>query len=188
MKAFLTLLIAMLLTTSVFAQDTTKILVPRNILTKEQIASTTERTTVERIGQYVGLGKEIGTAVKEGLNATVDVAERAADTKPGRFTMWMIAYKVVGHDAIRIVVGAFIWIVALSVIVTSYFRTAVARRVKVGDKWWTAEDKKTPKQHELEWEVINNDYTADLRKWGHVGVAMLFTIACGMIMFLNSRP
>lgn len=98
------------------AQTTTpvseKIVVDVSDLTPEQIATLKEkerlRTLEEKIehyGKWVGMGEEIGIAVKEALMAVVDVSEKFGETKVGQFTLAMVAWKVVGQDILRVILG-----------------------------------------------------------------------------------
>lgn len=62
------------------------------------------------VSQFLGIGKEIGEATKEGLNAVVDVAEKFGSTKVGTFVMVMIAWKIVAKDILGIVLGIPVFI------------------------------------------------------------------------------
>lgn len=55
--------------------------------------------------KWIGLGREIGTATREGLNAVVETAEKFGTTKVGTFVMVMIAWKIMAKDIIGIVLG-----------------------------------------------------------------------------------
>jgi hypothetical protein len=55
--------------------------------------------------KWIGLGREIGAATREGLNAVVETAEKFGTTKVGTFVMVMIAWKIMAKDVIGIVLG-----------------------------------------------------------------------------------
>ena len=55
--------------------------------------------------QWIGVGREIGVATREGLNAVVDTAEKFGSTKVGTFVMVMIAWKIMAKDVLGIVLG-----------------------------------------------------------------------------------
>lgn len=81
---------------------------PKSQLTTEQIKAFEQaelQNKLEHYGNWVGVGGEIGTAINEGLNSVVDVADKFGNTDVGKFTMYLIAWKVVGKDIIRILLG-----------------------------------------------------------------------------------
>lgn len=85
---------------------------------------------VAAYGQWVGIGREVGVAVDEGLTAVTKHATEIADTKIGKITMFIIAYKVIGKDIIRITVGIIIWLLLTIMFVISYFRNAMDRKMR----------------------------------------------------------
>jgi len=109
--------------------DNTKILIDKNMLTPEQIASASASNKVSEVGKWVGLGKEIGTAMDAGLTAVTSHAEQLADTKVGKFTMFLIAYKVIGKDIIQFIVGVPITIAWLWYWCIIYKRKCVPRQI-----------------------------------------------------------
>lgn len=87
---------------------------PTSYMTPEQLAKYEADIRVAELqkkldiyGNWVGVGGEVGTAVREGLNAVVDVADKFGKTDVGRFTMILVAWKVIGKDIMRIVLGFF---------------------------------------------------------------------------------
>ena len=64
--------------------------------------------TLETYGEWAGMGKEIGVAVREGLTAVKDVAVDFSKTEVGHFTMALIAWKVVGEDITGLFVGLLV--------------------------------------------------------------------------------
>lgn len=60
--------------------------------------------------KWVGVGREIGQATREGLGAVVDTADKFGQTKVGTFVMVMIAWKVLAMDVLRIALGVPIMI------------------------------------------------------------------------------
>lgn len=57
---------------------------------------------IETYGRWVGIGKELGTAVNESMSALTIQADKFAQTDVGKFTMFMVAYKVLGNDVIAL--------------------------------------------------------------------------------------
>lgn len=77
---------------------------------KARLSSVAQR--IEAYGKWVGIGKEIGAAVNDSLSAVTTQADNFAKTGVGKFTMFLVAYKVLGKDLIGMVVGIpllFVW-------------------------------------------------------------------------------
>ena len=106
-------------------------------------------------GKWVGIGKEVGVAVNESLGALTSTADDFSKTNVGKFTMVLVAYKVLGTDMIQLIFGVM-WvclIVFLSLFV--HYKYGKDKRLLVSKKY-NSETKK----YEKEWEVVEgvNDY------------------------------
>ncbi len=115
-----------------------KIVVNKSDLTASQILKIESdariaelQKKVDTYGKWVGVGGEIGTAIKEGLNAVVDVSDKFGKTDVGKFTMVMIAWKVIGKDAVRIVLGLLLIIVATIFVSYAYRKNFTTRKIMV---------------------------------------------------------
>jgi len=89
---------------------------------------------LQTYGNWVGVGGEVGTAIKEGLTAVVDVADQFGKTDVGKFTMYMVAWKVIGKDIVRIVLGLIFIAIFTWLLIYSFKRTCIERRVLVENK------------------------------------------------------
>jgi hypothetical protein len=80
---------------------------PPDIVTKisekAQIEAITEK--VKRYGAWVGIGHEIGVAVHDGLEAVTTETAKFADTVPGKVTIAVIVWKVIGRELLGIILG-----------------------------------------------------------------------------------
>jgi hypothetical protein len=123
---------------------------------------------IDTYGKWVGVGGEIGTAVKEGLTAVVDVADKFGKTDVGHFTMVMIAWKVVGRDVVKIVLGLFFFIVLTLVIIKVYRRVVIARSVLVENPGFL----KYPKKY----EVVKSELDSEGTVWMTVILLLVFLI------------
>lgn len=94
------------------------------------------KSKLETYGNWVGVGGEIGTAVKEGLTAVVDVADKFGSTKVGKFTMIMIAYKIMGRDFIRIIIGLLFFTVFVIFLFNYHKKNFTTRRIAIEDNGW----------------------------------------------------
>lgn len=90
---------------------------PTTYMTAEQLAKYTSDMKIadlekklETYGNWVGVGGEVGNAIEEGLTAVVDVADKFTGTDVGKFTMVLVAWKVIGKDLVRILLGLFFFV------------------------------------------------------------------------------
>lgn len=126
---------------------------------------------IETYAEWAGKGKEIGTAVSEGLNAVKDVTLELAESDVGKVTIWLIVWKVAGKDFVQIIVGLIVFIVSSWVIISSYRRT-FKRKVLVKGGW------RQPK----EWETVHR---AD-HYWPYPNAAAAVHWAIWLIMICAS--
>lgn len=140
MKKVLLLLMSLVLTFGVFAQTTQKVTVNKSDLTPDQLAKIESKVQmdemkdkVEQYGEWVGIGGEVGVAIKEGLSAVVDVADKFGSTKVGEFTMLMVGWKVMGKDLIKIILG-LLFITIFSILTFKFYKdTFYIKKFKVKD-------------------------------------------------------
>ena len=72
-------------------------------LIKEQVQEAVK--VLPKANEWAGIGKEVGIAVNEGLSAVTDQAQKFSETRPGKLTMVIIAWKVIGKDFTGLVLG-----------------------------------------------------------------------------------
>ena len=108
----LSIFVLMLIAIPTQAQTTKQVGDPTTYMTAEQLAKYQSDMKIadlekrlETYGNWVGVGGEVGNAIEEGLNAVVDVADKFTGTDVGKFTLVMVAWKVMGKDIIRIFLG-----------------------------------------------------------------------------------
>lgn len=142
---FVTMFTLAMCSSSMYAQvsQQQKITVNTSDLTPDQLAKIKAEQELaviskkmEQYGNWVGIGGEIGQAIKDGLYAVKDVAVEFGGTSVGKFTMYLIAWKVMGKDIVRIFLGLIFILVATIVIWKSYKLNFCARRIKVKDNGW----------------------------------------------------
>lgn len=129
-----------------------KITIKTSDLTADQLAKIRAEQEVEELekkvatyGKWVGVGGEVGTAVKEGLTAVVDVADKFGKTDVGKFTLTMVAWKVMGRDIVRIVLGFIFIVFATWFIFYSFRTTCIERKVLVNNPGFL----KYPKEYQI---------------------------------------
>jgi hypothetical protein len=134
---------------------------------------------IETYGKWVGVGNEIGTAVKEGLTAVVDVADKFGKTDVGKFTLAMVAWKVMGKDILRIAFG-LIFLVIFTIFIFRYHKqNFTVHKVATNDNGWKFW---LPKQYQM---VEPKEYEAyEFVKWLNIimllgGFAITYAIMFG---------
>lgn len=163
--AFLTItMFAMVLSTPMYAQanlngTNDKVTISKSDLTPQQIVRIEAQAQIDKANaevaqlqkkldtysKWVGVGGEIGNAVKEGLTAVVDVADKFGATNVGKFTMTMVAWKVVGKDVVKIIIGLLFFITYTWTLIYFFRRLTVARKVMVENPGFF----KYPKKYEV---------------------------------------
>ena len=136
MRLFVLTMLVLALTLSAFAQgqqaDGDKLVyVPQKYVSAEGL--THQASPTSSVANVLGWGKEIGTAMNEGLAAVVDQAERFGTTKVGNFVMVMIAWKVIGKDMVGIILGIPILIAGICIWMWALRRFFIGYRVVVGN-------------------------------------------------------
>jgi hypothetical protein len=119
------LLALMLFASPVMAQDSVMVSVPRSALTAQQLAGVEAqgiKEKAEAYGAWVGVGKEVGEAVNSSLSAISDNAAKFADTKVGKFSMFIVAWKVLGNDILGVFYALILVFIGLPVLIWSYRR------------------------------------------------------------------
>lgn len=108
-KLFFTLLSIAVLSVSAFAQTPVPANKPQEIVITvnqppqpQPAPVVQEKEAVQKAHEWVEFGAHVGGAMREGLSALTDEANKFAGTDAGRFTMIVIAWKVMGDDAMTL--------------------------------------------------------------------------------------
>jgi len=186
-KVIFAMMAALILIVPAFAQTSTgtteeMITVPKSSLTPEQlqVAQTRQATDMlmaetGKYAEFVGLGKAVGVGMREGLEALTDTADKFSKTQVGHFTMFLIAYKILGTDLIQFLIGVPMFIVGTIVIIWSYRKNCIPYRIKIEDEGWGK-----PKK----WELTKPDNAGDsYYLWGHFVVWLIVVIAASFVTF-----
>lgn len=167
------LLIALLLfSTTLFAQTNNDgdslVVVKKKYVSSEGLQ---QATAPGAPSSWIGMGKEIGLATREGLNAVVDTAEKFGSTKVGNFVMIMVAWKIIGRDVLGIVLGIPIMIAGVILWIW------VGKRLFFGYQVLTEIRPDKTKVYQTERYEFNGG--SDAR--GAAGVAMFATIVAWLV-------
>ncbi|HNX11147.1 MAG TPA: hypothetical protein PKI61_03320 [bacterium] len=82
---------------------------------------------LEKIGEYVSIGREIGGAIDTSLSAIAYHADNISKTFVGKFTMLMIAWKVMGSDLVDKIFDVLV-LIGFSLVWIWSFRKNFGRR------------------------------------------------------------
>jgi len=178
MKHIIIALLVMLVVSSAFTQTQEKTYtVKESQLTAQQKAELTVQQQKENVGSWVGLGKEVGTAMKEGLSALNSEVNKFSESPAGQFTMFVIAYKVIGNDAFHFVIGFPLLVVGFCVWVFFYYRNCVTRRIAIKVSG-------TLFSRQKEYSVVNeNNNNTNMNRWGHFAGLVVFLLICSIVLF-----
>lgn len=155
--------------------------IPEAQLTDSQKATVVQRdmqTRVDQYGKWVGLGDEVGKAVNGGLSAVTTQANNFAQTPVGKWTMFVIIFKVLGEKVIQYLVGISMFIIGIPLWIWSYRRFLphdYVRRVTY------AADGKTKAASEYDHRSGDDSWIV-----GHwIALAVLIAIGC-LTMFVGN--
>lgn len=135
------------------SQDET-VVIKKSDLTTEQFAKVQSQQIKETLGayaEYAEMGRGVGLAVGESLKAVKDVAIDFSKSDVGKFTMFLIAWKVMAKDILDMgdtvfgyLVGIPFLTISLLLCAMSYYRQCMPRRVLVekGPGLWVWRSKK----------------------------------------------
>lgn len=101
------------------------------MIAKQQEQLAVYEKKIEQFGDWVGVGGEVGNAVNEGLSAVVDVADKFSQTDVGKFTLVLVAWKVMGKDVIKIILGIIFLAMFTWLLIYSFKRTCIDRRIVI---------------------------------------------------------
>ena len=121
------LMLFVFLTSMIFAQVDDRMIVNEKDLPPDLVRELKEKKKQKEVkeeisdySEYIGMGKEIGMAISEGLKAVVTEAEHFGNTNVGLFTMIMIAWSIIGIDIVQILLGIPIYFVGIFLLIRYY--------------------------------------------------------------------
>lgn len=173
------------------AQQDDRIVVRKSDLPPELLKKYETMAIQEQMGkysEYIQLGKAAGIAVREGLEALSDQADKFSKTGPGKFTMLIIGWKVIGKSLMQFIIGVPFLAIGIIIWIWSYRKSCLPYKVQIEETI----DPTTKKVTGIKYKVMNDRSTeraADIsavsaRQWSHflaflilVGIAALITFA-----------
>jgi hypothetical protein len=179
-KFFATVMVVLFVVSagSVFAQQSQQqeemVVVPKSALTAEQkvmIETQNLERKIQTYGKWVGMGEEVGKAVNGALKALTTQAEDFSKTPLGHFTMFLVAWKVMGKDAVQAVVGLLLLFVGIPVWIWFFRKNCIPHRILIEKSKGVAK-----------YEAVNTG-NKDEEKWGHVVVLGLYLGISLLVLF-----
>jgi hypothetical protein len=152
----------------------------QQIETRQQVETLKQR--IETYGSWVGLGKEVGTAMNESLGALTTQADTFSKTGVGQFTMFIVAWKVLGSDFLGVLIGVPLLVLATCIFVWSYRKTCLPYSVLT----------KVNEDKTREYTIVNQEHLTSKEetehyvglRWAHIGVYVVFVlVVSGFIIF-----
>jgi hypothetical protein len=150
-----------------------KITIKKGDLPPEVLKQLEMKEKIGDVSKWVGVGKEVGQAIDGALTAITKHADEIAKTGVGKFTMVLVAWKVMGHDLVGIVVGIIMLAVFIPIWACSYWRNCMPKQVLVRKDADGAEHYETKDP---------DDDSGSPRKWSHFA-AILILIGIVSLMF-----
>ncbi len=83
------------------------------------------------VDKWIGVGREIGIATREGLSAVVDTSEKFGATRVGNFVMFMVAWKIMAREILGVFLGIPLGIAGICLWVWAMKRLFFGYRVLV---------------------------------------------------------
>ena len=121
-KVFILLIFSFLTCFVTFAQNSndgtvTLTVEQYNALPTNVKKSIEKENTYRTIGKWAGLGKEIGEGVNSALMAIEGSATRISETTLGKTAMYVVVWKFVGKDIIRITIGILVLAIGVPIMI-----------------------------------------------------------------------
>jgi len=128
---------------------------------------------VEWTGKGEEIGKAVGNAVNSSLSAITENAEKFANTKVGKFTMFIVAYKVLGKDFIRLIIGIPLIICFLIFLITYIYKNFIPKKILIKK---TGEDKDKIKEYCVLPDFQKMNSSVQNQYWLHLFSTAVFSI------------
>lgn len=202
-KVLYVLLLAVFVVTPPVAsaqQPEETVVIKKSDLTKEQLAKVQKEEITSQLGaykEYAEMGRGVGLAVGESLKAVKDVALDFSKTDVGKYTMFLIAWKVMAKDVIDVVtkmgdqffgylIGPPVLLIGGLVLIWSYRRQCLPRRMliektKEGKKWAII----APNGEKVDIGDTRPHMVSGRSVWavGHAVAALVLIAVCSMMTF-----
>jgi hypothetical protein len=141
------------------------------LITEQKAQLAVAEKKIEQFGDWVGVGGEVGKAIEEGLSAVVNVADEFTGTDVGKFTMILVAWKVMGKDVVKILLGMFFFGVMTLLVIRIYRNSVQSRRklvLKTPQGFWKRSVKK--------YEIVDSKLDGEEKLWLSIVLSAVFLL------------
>lgn len=174
-KRFLFMIFILVFSFNLFAQESEEMItVNKSDLPSNLVQKIETEKKIEKVGKYAGIGREIGVGVRECLGALTDEAEKFSNTKVGKFTLAMVAFKILGTDAIQLFIGIIVGFIGVAVYI---FYLIVYCIPKKNVSTWTYTNGNTEVKEYYDKEYYDN------RMFSGIVTFVLYMMICMAIIF-----
>lgn len=174
-------------------QDQKLVTVPESMLSEQQKAELKARELqdkAQRYGNWIGIGHELGTAVNESLSAISTQANAFAQTPVGKWTMFLVIFKIAGVQLMQFTLGTLMFVVGTCIWLWSY-RRFLPRRFIVRETVDPSDPKKVEREYAYGFGCRTKDKYGDAKdaelasNWliGHWFILALFLGATMGVIF-----
>ena len=126
---------------------------------------------INKIGEYVGVGKEIGMAVDTCLGALAYHVDKVSKTNVGKFTMFMVGWRIMGQDFVRYLIGILMFFTFISIWIWSWRKNFCRRQVpKVVEK----QERKWYQLRAKDKVIEYQEFTMNDEEWRHMNDGLNF--------------
>jgi hypothetical protein len=130
------------------------------------------KNKIETYGKWVGMGKEVGVAINDSLSALTKQADDFSKTGVGKFTMFLVAYKVLGKEVMNVAIGIFLMFIWLFLYIWYIKKNTMTRSFL----------KEKQKDGKATYEIINREKDEYV---GERGVATLVFVIGVIVLLFN---
>jgi hypothetical protein len=192
LKAFAIIAIILCAVSAVAQQQSDDtVTIPKSSLTDQQKADLAAKQLTDKqamFGKWVGIGDEVGKAINSGLAAVTKQTNDFAQTPVGKWTVFVIVFKVVGEKIIQYLLGIVMILIGVPTWVWSY-RKYLPKRYLTRVNYDKDTGKLVSKEYNYGYGDGSNRLDSDTASgWcvGHwVGLVLAIIIVC-MVMFIGS--
>lgn len=198
LKSVLVLFVLLVLSSAAWAQTPETVTIPKSSLTEQQkadLAAADLKAKTDQYGKWVGIGHEVGVAVNEGMSAVTTQANNFAQTPVGKWTMFVIIFKVIGNSAITYIGCFCLALIGIPVWLWSY-RKYLPKKFLVKVNYDATTGKKISEEYNYGYGVISdgrgssnsNVLDKDMaNNWcvGHWGAIAVLTLVI-IVMLINA--
>lgn len=136
---------------------------------------------LKEASDWAGMGKEIGEGVNGALSAITTNVDKIGDTKVGKFTMFLVAWHIIGNKFIRILCIPIIMLIIILMFIYILNKWTMPRSIKTKDALKDDTGKKIISP--AEYQIYKPDYMINARAYiGVIFFIFMFILVLLMVL------